>query len=195
MNRSFAITCLLIAVVGLTSGCKHLFPSEDSRTKAKWESFEEVQASFDKVVPHETTLEDLRKMGFDPMTTPNIKILTYLDLIERFIPNASIQMKDLHQDVRDCIESKDCCRAYELFVNTTHNRRYGNLFLDVFGFKKKTHINGWNFRALIIAKDEKVVYKLRSGEPNVNRYEKKIKPLGPLQELDSMVGRALSGMF
>jgi hypothetical protein len=104
-------------------------------------------------------------------------------------------MKDLHQDVRDCIESKDCCQAYELVVTSTHNRRYGNLFLDVFGFKKKTHINGWNFKALIVAKDERVVYKLRSGEPNVNRYEKKIKPLGPLQELDSMVGRALSGMF
>src|SRR5262249_29808241 len=132
MKKSFSITCLLLAVVAVTPGCKYLFPTEDTRTKAKWESFEEVEQSFDKVVPHETSLEDLRKMGFDPMTTPNIKILTYLDIIERFIPNASISMHDLHADVRDCIESKDCCKAYELTVNSTHNRRYGNLFLDVF---------------------------------------------------------------
>jgi hypothetical protein len=53
---------------------------------------------------------------------------------------------------------------------------------------------GWNFKALIIIKDDVVTYKLRSGQPNVDRFEKKTKPLGPLQELDGLVGK-IPGMF
>jgi len=63
----------------------------------------------------------------------------------------------------------------------------------VFGFNKKTHITGWTYRALIIVKDDVVSYKLRAGEPNVNKYEKKVKPLGPLQELDNLIWK-LPGM-
>ena len=111
----------------------------------------------------------------------------YLDLIERFIPNQSITLKDLQPDVRACIEAKDCCHAYELDLDISKSKRYGNLALDVFGFKKNTRITGWSFKALIIVKDDLVAYKIRSGQPNIERYEKKLKPLGPLQDLEGLV--------
>ena len=153
-----------------------------------------AEAAFNQIIPQETTVADLRKMGFDPHTTPNVKILTYLDLIHRFIPNNSITKADLPTDVLSCIESKECCHAYELDMDMTHNQRYGSVAADVFGFRKKTHITGWTFRALIIIKDDMVRYKIRSGEPLVDRYEKRTKPLGPFQELDGMVAR-LPGMM
>jgi hypothetical protein len=162
-------------------------PTEVRRTRTPWKNFEEAQAAFDRIVPHQTTVADLKGLGFDPIATPNVKILTYLDLINRFLPNNSITMQDLQPDVRACIESKDCCHAYELTLDVSNNKRYGNVCLDVFGFKKDTHITGWSFKALIIVKDDVVAYKLRSAEPNVDRYERKVKPLGPLQELDGMV--------
>ena len=108
------------------------------------------------------------------------------DLIERFLPNNSITKADLHPDVRACIDAKDCCQAFELSVDITQGKRYGKLYLDVFGFKKQNHITGWTFKALIILKDDVVAYKIRSGLPLVDRHEKKVKPLGPLQELDLM---------
>jgi hypothetical protein len=120
-------------------------------------------------VPHKTTVADLKGLGFDPVATPNVKILTYLDLINRFIPNNSIRMQDLQPDVRSCIESKDCCHAYELTLDVSNSKRYGNVCLDVFGFTKNTHITGWSFKALIIVKDDVVAYKIRSAEPNVGR--------------------------
>jgi hypothetical protein len=184
--KNFAMCSLFVALVSLTTGCKSMFPSDGSRAKTDWGSFDESQAAFDKIIPHRTTLEDLKQMGFDPHTTPNIKVLTYLDLIERFLPNNSITKADLHPDVRACIEAKDCCHAYEMSLDVTESKRYGSLFLDVFGFKKRTHITGWNFKALIILNDDVVAYKIRSGQPAVDRYDKKIKPLGPLQELDLM---------
>ena len=185
--------CLLFLAVVLTNtGCKALFTSSSQRARTPWQNFEEAESAYDKVVPHKTTVSELKSLGFDPHTTPNIKILTYLDLIQRFIPNSSITMKDLQPDVRACIESKDCCHAYELELALTDSKRYGNLALDVFGFNRKTKTTGWTFKALVIVKDDIVAYKLRSGEPNVDRLEKKTKPLGPLQELDNILMKALS---
>jgi len=164
-----------------------MLPSEDKRPRTPWTNFNDAEAAFAKIIPHKTTVADLKDLGFDPHTTPNVKILTYLEIINRFIPNNSIRLEDLQPDVRACIESKDCCHAYEMTLDITRNNRYGSVLLDVFGFKKKSHITGWSYRALIIVKDDVVSYKLRAGEPNVNKYEKKSKPLGPLQELDNLI--------
>jgi len=185
---------MCLALVLSTAGCKSLFSSSSQRSRTPWQTFEQAQAAYDLVVPHKTTATELKGLGFDPLTTPNIKILTYLDLIRHFIPNASITMNDLEPDVRACIESKDCCHAYELDLDLTDNKRYGNLMLDVFGFNRKTKTSGWSFKALIIVKDDVVAYKLRSGEPNVDRLEKKTKPLGPLQELDNILLKVI-GVF
>jgi hypothetical protein len=184
-----AITmCLLcLALVTTTTGCKSLFVSSSQRARTPWQNFDDAESAFDKIVPHKTTVAELKGMGFDPLITPNIRILTYLDLIQRFIPNASIRMEDLQPDVKMCIESKDCCHAYEMELDMTDNKRFGNLALDVFGFKRNTKTTGWRYKALVIVKDDVVAYKLRSGEPNVDRVEKKSKPLGPLQELDNAV--------
>lgn len=171
-----------------------MLPTDQRRARTPWKDFTEAQAAYDRIVPHKTSVADLREMGFDPAKTPNIRILTYLDLINRFIPNASISMNDLQPDVRACIESKDCCHAYEMVIDVTNNKRYGNVCLDMFGFVKKTHTTGWRFQALIIVKDDMVAYKIRSGEPHVDRHEKKVKPFGPFQELDGMVGK-LPGMM
>jgi hypothetical protein len=184
--KYFAMCLLLLALV-TTTGCRSMLPREVKRPRTHWQSFDEAQAAFDQIVPHQTTVADLKSLGFDPVSTPNVKILTYLDLIHRFLPNNSITLNDLQPDVRDCIQSKDCCHAYELDLEIVDTKRYGNVVLDVFGFRKYSHITGWSFNALIIVKDDVVAYKLRSGEPNLNRFERKVKPLGPLQELDNMI--------
>lgn len=185
--KAFALCWLCLTLVLSTTGCKSLFSSTSQRSRTPWQNFEQAQAAYDQVIPHKTSVTELKGLGFDPLNTPNVKILTYLDLIQRFIPNASITLNDLQPDVRSCIESKDCCHAYELELDLTDNKRYGNLMLDIFGFNRKTKTTGWTFKALIIVKDDVVAYKLRSGQPNVDRLEKKTKPLGPLQELDNIL--------
>lgn len=185
--KTFAMCLSYLALVLTTTGCRSLFPTESKTSRTPWQNYEEAQAAFDKITPHKTSLEDLKSLGFDPTSTPNVKVLTYLDLIERFIPNQSITLKDLQPDVRACIEAKDTCHAYELELDISKSKRYGNLALDMFGFKKNTRITGWSFKALIIMKDDRVAYKIRSGQPNIERYEKKLRPLGPFQELESLV--------
>jgi hypothetical protein len=178
---------LLVPLVLPIMGCKSMFISENHRSVTQWENYDQADAAFNKVVPHQTRVEDLKVLGFDPHITPNIKILNYLDIIERFIPNSSITKEDLHPDVRTCIELKEGCMGYELDLDIMRKKRFGNLALDMTGFTKKTQVYGWNYKALLLIKDGVVVYKLRSGQPNVDKIERKIKPLGPVQEIDNLL--------
>jgi hypothetical protein len=185
---------LIMAVTLLTQGCRSLLPMDSSTPQNKWTSYEEAQAAFEKIVPHVTTVDDLAKLGFDPRHNPNIKVLTYLDVLQRFMHSQTITKADLPEDVLACLEAKDCCKGYELSVESTKNQRYGNIPLDVLGFKKYTHVTGWSFRAILVIQGDVVTYKLSSGEPKKDKFEKKTKPLGPFQELDGMVGK-IPGLF
>jgi hypothetical protein len=184
---------LLATLVLPTIGCKSpnnpLFSSENMRSVTAWDNFDQAEAAFNRIIPHQTRVEDLKDLGFDPHTTPNIKILNYLDIIARFIPNSSITKEDLHPDVRRCIELKEGCMGYELDLDIIRKKRFGNLVLDMTGFTKETQIYGWDYKALLLIKDGVVVYKLRSGRPSIDKIERKIKPLGPVQEIDKLIGR------
>jgi hypothetical protein len=189
LMKTFFTLCFVVSALVLTTGCRVLFPDEDNRPQNSWTTYEQAQSAFDRILPHQTTVTDLRKMGFDPTNSPNMKVLTYLDVIGRFLPNQSITKGDLPPDVRYCLEAKDGCRGFELVIDSNRHKRYGNLPLDILGFKKKTRVTGWSFRALLIVQNDIITYKLASGEPNIDRIEKKTKPLGPFQEMDGLVGR------
>jgi len=184
---------LLFALIALflTSGCAALLPSSQATTKSRWTNYWEARSTFDRIVPFQTTSTDLNALGFDP-SAPNVKLLTYLDVIQRFLPNQSIAKEDLDHAVRECIEAKDGCRALELELNEVKGKRLGSVLLDMFGFRRKTHETGWRFKALLLIRNDRVVYKLSSGEPAVDRMEKKVKPLGPLQDVDSLLLRSVS---
>lgn len=186
------LSVLLVGAMALfQAGCASMFTSGKNTVKSPWKNFDETKAAFDQIEPGVTTKLDLECMGFDPYTTPNLHILTYLDIMNRFLPNNSVHMKDLPEPVQRCLAAREKSQAYELEVSDMRSKRYGNLFLDMFAFNRKTHETGWNFKGLILFDDGTVVYKLWSGEPFIERFDQKKKPLGPLQELDGSVGIGL----
>jgi hypothetical protein len=180
-------------VLGLfLSGCGvSLLPTTIDMVRSPWESFEEAQAAFDKVIVYETDMVGLKKLGFDPFSTANMKILTYLDIMDRFMPNPAIKKEDLDQGVRECIDAQNGCHAYEMTVEVLNSERRGNVFLDLFGFKRKTYRSGWQFQSLFVINEGFVAYKLWGGKPHINETSLQKKPLGPLQEGgDAVVGAA-----
>ncbi len=182
MKSVIAANALLIAVI--TTGCQSLLPTDNKRSESVWTNYAQAHAIYDVIVPHQTSMAELRHLGFDPSTTPNVKVLTYVDLLRRFIPNSSITLADVHPDVRQCIQDKTGCEIYELELTVNRDKRHGNALADIFGFVRKSHITGWDIRMLFIVKNDVVVYKLASGEPQRDRFEEKIRPLGPFQELE-----------
>src|ERR1041385_2603326 len=116
----------------LTAGCKtgssqKLFSSNASKSESRWHSYEEVQADFDKVVPQSTTTNNLRELGFHPLVSPNVKILTYVDIMQIFMPNPGITKEDLDPAVRGCIEAKERSHAYQVNLRDVHTQRHGKL--------------------------------------------------------------------
>lgn len=186
------LTALGLAGMVLVSGCRSLFVQSGDTTVSRWRNYDEIEAAFQKIVPHQTRVQDLPALGFDPKASPNIKILNYVDIIQFFMPNPGIRLEDLAPAVRECIETRESSRAYLVELHDVQDQRHGNLFLDIFGFKRKTHESGWRFSGLILIQDDLVVYKLASGEPQVSSESKQVKPLGPLQELNFNASEAVN---
>ncbi len=165
----------------LLAGCSALLPRGESVTESPWHSFEEAQQTFDRIIPYQTTVQDLRTLKLDPLQNPNITLLNYSDVLRRFIPSPSTNPQDLDPGVQDCIRAKSACKGYEVDQKSITRRRYGNFLADFINFKRKVDIVGWRFNGVILIRDEVVVYKLTGGQPAIHEHEESRNPLGPFQ--------------
>lgn len=182
-NPLLSVIFMTWVVLGL-GACSSILPREEQETISPWEGFDQVKKSFDNVVPGETSFDELKKLGFNPEVTPNIKRITYIDLLARFLPNQSLRIEDVDPRVSQCIRAREDCYGLEITPGEIDRQRFGNAFLDVFGFKRRTRTTGWRFDGLIVLHEDLVVYKLAGGNSNINQIETRKRPLGPLQEID-----------
>src|SRR5258708_16039225 len=84
------LTCFL-------AGCSTtLLPRSKEVTSSPWQTYQDAQETFDKIIPGQTTIAELRLMSLDPASNPNIPILNYADLIRKSIPNQSFSLNDPH---------------------------------------------------------------------------------------------------
>lgn len=182
-NHKYLMVAGVFGAIALISGCSSLLPSTKIYTESPWESYDAIRDAYDNIVPGQTTLKELEVLGFDPYKTPNVEFLNYLDIIQKFMPNQSIRIEDLDPAIQTCLKAKDGCSGLKVSPELIRNKRYGNLFLDLFNFDRKTRTSGWRFDALLVVVDNVIVYKLSSGQPKVLRDENKRNPLGPLQDI------------
>jgi hypothetical protein len=183
--RRMSLFALCLALC-LILGCARLLPSSKDTARSPWQSFEEARSSFDMVVPGQTTVPQLKTIGFDLYSTPNLRILNYLDIA---IATQSLKRDEVDGGFRECFQAKNRCRAYEFEPQFTHSERYGNFWLDLFNFRRRTKETGWRFRAMFVVVDNIVVDKLWGGSPNIQQDRDLRNPLGPFQEAGSLLQR------
>lgn len=184
--RTTAVAALL-----LSAGCSGLLPTAEQTVESRWDSYDHTRQTFARILPGETLAGDLTALGFDPYDNPNLRVLSYLDVTQRFIPNASIRLADLDPAIRACLRATTACRGCEVSPKQLHSRRHGNVLLDMFNFRRTTTTTGWSFAGLIVLNGERVVYTLEGGEPRVLQLEDKKNPLGPLQDISVNTGISL----
>jgi hypothetical protein len=189
MKRRPAGALTLCLMVWLLAGCTSLLPRSREVTASPWQTYREAQQTFDLIIPGKTTAEDLKDLNLDPETVPNIAILNYSDVLRRFMLNQSVTLSDLDSGVQECVMAKTVCRGLEINQRLVKKHRNGNFWLDVFGFKRETHTEGFRFNALVLLKDNVVVYKLTGGQPVIQESEHTQNPLGPVQS----IGNRLTG--
>ncbi|MBW2465686.1 MAG: hypothetical protein JRF02_00150 [Deltaproteobacteria bacterium] len=176
-----------LAVCLCSCSTTSLLPSQKNIVITPWKSFKEAETAFEKITPYQTQKTELEKIGFAPRATSNFTVLNYLDIMERFMPNQSITKEDLAAGLQDCLADQEQCYAYEINIRKFKSQRFGNVFLDLFNFRRKTKVRGWEFNALIVLKDGLVVYKLSSGAPMTDELHDSKNPLGPLQSADKFI--------
>jgi hypothetical protein len=186
---------LAIVFLGLLTGCSGMLPQKREIVASPFETYAQAETAFDKIVPNETTLEELFNSGYNISTFPNVETLTYLDLLERFLPRDSITLRDLDPDLRNCLEQRLRCRGYVLHPSKIRRDRTGSVFLDLFNFRRTVIRYGWEAEALFVIQDDIVVYKLWSGTQRIDEVEQNINPLGPLQNIGSALNSAMKGAF
>jgi hypothetical protein len=167
-----------------------MLPRGKSSVEGPWSSFEDAQQTFEKITPYQTTIEDLKALKLDPRTQPNITLLNYSDVLNRFVPNASISLETLDGGVSECIKAKTACQGYEVVQKHIKRNRTGNFWTDFLNFNRHTDVTGWSFNGVLLIKDNVVIYKLVGGQPLIREEENNRNPLGPLQGIGEGAARS-----
>lgn len=170
-----------------------VLPSTVETTQTPFQSYRSAEDAFNQVKPFVTTARELKVRGFDPYVTPNIKVLNYLDLVPRFLPQQSMKSDDLDPAVQACLSVREHCAGWLAEPSISSKDRTGNVALDVLGFERETTSTGWKASMLLLVQDGVVVYKLWSGTPSILEVKTEKKPLGPLQDLSGPAASAISG--
>ena len=170
----------------IATGCAALLPRSTLVTNSPWKSYKEVVTAYDNVIPNRSTISDIKKLGFDIYSTPNLKILSYVDVA---VATQSLKKGELSSGTEACLKVQTLCTGYAFEPQVVNNHRYGNFWLDTFNFNRRSKETGWRFKASFLIIDTVVVDKYWSGEPQVDHDKEIINPLGQLQE----VGNIISG--
>ena len=147
------------------------------------ETFSDAQHAYDRIIPYKTSMTELKELGLDPYSNPNVTIRSYRQVIHDFMPaNSNISVEDLPEGVQECLRVRERCEAYEVTLGKTETKREGNLLLDMLRFQRLRVTTGWSFTPSIVMVDKQVVYKLWTGTPQIVQRKHETNPLGPLQD-------------
>jgi len=190
------LASLAVALALVGCGGLGLLPHRnDLVADQTFQSYHDVEAAYANIIPGQTREADLSKLGFDAIQQPNAEMLSYLGVIERFMPRDSIRFDRLAKPVRACIEAQDRCSAYVFRPSRLEQHRTGSIFLDMMGFERTTVDRGWAAEVVLLMQDGRVAYKVMSGKPNIEGYHDDIQPLGPLQDLGGAVVHTASHFY
>jgi hypothetical protein len=73
-------------------------------------------------------------------------------------------------------------------VHDVKRDHVGGFWADTLGFKRIVDVSGWSFNGLILLVEDRVVYTLYGGQPNLREKETSRQPLGPVQNLGEAAG-------
>ncbi len=156
------IASLMVTLALVGCGGLGLLPYQSDVQNSGFSSYKQVRRAYADIVPGQTLASDLSHLGFDATRSPNVQVLSYLGVIERFMPRNSISFDKLAPPVQSCIDARDRCTAYVFKPEKLHRERRGNFLLDALGFQRATVNTGWSAEVILLVQDGRVAYKMMS---------------------------------
>ncbi|MBV8467445.1 MAG: hypothetical protein JO218_16005 [Burkholderiales bacterium] len=173
------------------SACGSLLPETKTHVPSAWKSYNEAHDAINKVVPFRTRRTDLGPLGFDPATNPNVIVLNYSDILRHFLPTPDTRLSIMDAGLKSCLSAASTCQGLSVDVSDETRERHGEFWQDFLNFRRDTHVTGWRFNAIILLKEDVVVYRTWGGAPLLERDEYTHNPLGPIQNIGERVPRPL----
>ena len=167
----------------LLAGCSALLPRTTDVDSHKFRTYDQVMASYEGISQGKTRLAELPALGFDTRTTPNIEVLSYTEIVDRFVPSETLSLDHIAPAARTCIEAQFRCSAYVFHLQNSRTDRNGGVVPDLLGVEQDTIKTGWSAEIVLLLQDDLVVYKVISGQPNIEDRRDKTQPLGPFQDV------------
>jgi hypothetical protein len=125
---------LSLTVLAL-AGCGSLLPHGSTRAAQDFQAYSDVEYAYRQILPGITRGSQLSHFGFYVDTSPNVRALSYLGVMEHFMPNAAVSMDQIDPPVRNCIEARQNCTGYIFKLEQREAQRVGNVALDVLSFR------------------------------------------------------------
>lgn len=185
------IAGVTVALLLADCGGTDLLPQDSKDTSSNFQSYDQVQAAYSKIVPGSTRLTDLPKLGFDTTAMANVEMLSNADVNARFVPANPRAFDLLPKPVHACIEAQERCSALVFHLELTQSRRNGSVVMDAMGLRRETLSTGWSAEVVLFMQDGRVIYKLMSGRPHIAETKDSMQPLGPLQDLGENAAHGL----
>lgn len=192
---NWAFILFVLAVFG-ASACSlstsGWLPSEKEVPKLPWKDYAGVSNDYDRVVAGETTLTELKELGFDlSKVSDSMEWDTFTT--RNFILPPNMKIEDLPMELQMC--TRGGCRAQEFPVKKLAKNGIGNFFKEKLGYLKERNVIGWSHWTIFIYRidDSVIIFKDRKPQPFIDRVETKKDPLGPFEWLFNtgrMAGRA-----
>ena len=182
-GRQAVVGIAAVVIAAALAGCVELLPKAQHEVQSPWHNFAEAQAAIERIVPYQTTRQELHATGIDPYAGPNITLLTYADIIRRFPLGGAVAQEKLDRGLRECLNAGKACYGYAIVARDTRRDRTANFWIDLLGFYRKVDVTGWSFNATVLLIDDIVVYNLYGGQPIIREQEITKQPLGPIQNL------------
>lgn len=190
-NAFIARSIVFVGSFMLLTGCGSLLPRGNSEQPSGFDTFEAAAQAFEKVVVYRTTVEQLKTLGFDLQSSPNVTLISYPQLTGRLAPDRGVPFEAIDPGIRDCIVARLACRVYEFHLARETSRRQGSFMLDFLNFRRETRVTGWRFEGLLAVRDGIVLFRSHGGEPRTDRTDRRVNPLGPLQGAGEATGGLL----
>ncbi|MEI9994554.1 MAG: hypothetical protein WDM91_08165 [Rhizomicrobium sp.] len=156
---SIAIAVVALALVGC--GTLTLLPRQADSPANSIKSLKDLAEAYARVQPGETRASQLGGLGFDS-ATPNVEVLSYLGVMERFMTGDSTKFDRLDEALQDCIEARDHCTAY-VFKSADLEPGKGNMLASL-GFGA-ANAAGHIPEVTLVVENGRVAYKMISGVP------------------------------
>jgi hypothetical protein len=155
-SRHYARSAIVLAVTMSLVGCGTLsfLPRQSDAGEPGFKSFQEIQKAYARVEPGVTRASQLGALGF---TSGAGKTLSYLGVIERFMPRDTVHFDALSPAVQECIAARNGCSAY-VYHPEGGVADAGERMLGALGLARK-HSPGVSGELVLLIENGRVAYK------------------------------------